>query len=176
VDTLRRTDVPPDIADDLAQSMTLVLVRRIEEGAVAQGSQDAYVRAAARNRARDYHREQSGVRSRSTLCDAIDDLVGTEDSIEECLVDREEALEREHTASRVRALVHQAPERYRAVLVHVYVLGQPIETLTARELTRRCVSPDDRAEHRRARAAVDKVLQRARDWLRERLMELGGAL
>jgi DNA-directed RNA polymerase specialized sigma24 family protein len=176
MDTLLRTNVPPDVADDLAQSMTLVLVRRIEEGAVAEGSEDAYVRAAARNRARDYHREQSGVRARSTLCDAIDDLAGAEDSIEECLVDREEALERERTAARLRALVHQAPERYRAVLVHVYVLGQPIETLTVLELARRCVSPDDRDQHRRARAAVDKVLQRARDWLRERLMGLGCAL
>jgi len=167
--TLRRNDVPSDVADDLAQSMTLLLVRRIEEGSVAEGSEDSYVRASARNRARDHHRDQSGLRARWTLIDELDAIAGDETTTEDRLVGQEEAGERACVAERLRVLLDLAPERYRALLVQVYLMGQPIETLAVAELIRRGACNDDRRERRRARAAVDKQLQRARVWLRDRL-------
>ena len=53
--------VPAQSRDDLAQAVTLAVLERIDVGAVAAGFEDGYIAVAAKNRARDWHREQSGV-------------------------------------------------------------------------------------------------------------------
>ena len=64
---------------------------------------------------------------------------------------------------------------YRGYLVAVYLDGTAIEELVRRELLRRLAAGEmeeadmvSHLAHRRARAAVDKVLERARAWVRER--------
>jgi RNA polymerase sigma factor (sigma-70 family) len=161
--------VPHEVAEDLTHTMLPVLMDRIEQGAVTAGLEDAYVRATARNRARDYLREQSGVRDRASLGDDPDELPAARDSAEDLLVESEEARARAALVTRIVSLIPQAPDAYRRVLDLVYLAGRPIEDLVVQELARRGVDPTDVVERRRARAAIDKTLQRARDWVRLQL-------
>jgi hypothetical protein len=167
------------VAEDLAHHITLTVVHRIETGAVAEGCEDAYTRRCARNRAQDHHRHQSGVFERTRLREeADDDTLVTEEDAEQLLLQIEE---REHTRAivqQMRVLLDMAPERYRDVLLSVYIDGVPIEELARIELARRieygeATVTDEvsrRAAHKRARDAIDKLLQRGREWLRARLL------
>ena len=69
-------------------------------------------------------------------------------------------------------ILDEAPAQYRDVLVAVYLDGVPIDSLVDQELTREVQDRDDDpiARRRRARARIDKLLQRARDWMRARLL------
>lgn len=176
--TIVACGVPRDVGEDLAHGLTLEVVQRIEDGRVGHGCEDAYTRRCARNRARDHHGNQSGVFERAHLREeTFDDTLVTEEDAEQLLVELEE---HEHTRALVqemRALLEMAPERYRDVLIAVYIVGMPIEEVARRELLRRveygeAVVTDDisrRIAHKRARDAVDKLLQRGREWLRARL-------
>ena len=75
-------------------------------------------------------------------------------------------------------VLQSAPVRYREVLVSVYLEGVPIDTLVDEELLREWPSSSDDPEtgrdslaaRRRVRARIDKQLQRARDWVRARVL------
>jgi DNA-directed RNA polymerase specialized sigma24 family protein len=71
----------------------------------------------------------------------------------------------------VRAVIEQAPPSYRRIIEEVYGRGTPIEELAKRELDARVAAgeEDTKAARKRARDAVDKQLQRARDWVRARV-------
>jgi hypothetical protein len=123
----------------------------------------------ARNRARDYFREQSGVRARASLADDPDELPAPRLGADDLLVETEEARERAIKIARIRYLITRAPPPYRRVLEHVHVASRPIEELVVTELARRGADPRDALERRRSRAVIDKTLQRARAWIRERV-------
>src|SRR5687768_13789267 len=53
--------IPAQVREDLAQNVTLAVLGRIASGAVEPGFEDGYMAVAAKNRARDWHREKSGV-------------------------------------------------------------------------------------------------------------------
>jgi DNA-directed RNA polymerase specialized sigma24 family protein len=169
MDVLSRLPIPAEVTEDLTHTMLPALMDRIQQGAVTPGLEDAYVRATARNRARDHFREQSGVRERASLGDDPDELPAPRDSAEDLLVESEEARARAALAKRIVSLIALAPDAYRRVLDLVYLAGRPIEELVVQELARRGVDPTDVVERRRARAAIDKTLQRARDWVRLQL-------
>ena len=61
VRVLSLNGIPPQSREDLAQSVTLSVLDRIVAGSVEPGFEDGYLAVAAKNRARDYHREASGV-------------------------------------------------------------------------------------------------------------------
>jgi DNA-directed RNA polymerase specialized sigma24 family protein len=169
METLAHFPIPGEAAEDLTHTMLPVLIDRIEQGLVACGSEDAYVRTTARNRARDYLRDQSGVRARASLSDDVDEVPAPHGNVEETLVAWDEARERAISIARIRYLITQAPAPYRQILEHVHVASRPIEELVVSELVRRGVDPGDPVERRRARAAIDKTLQRARAWVRGQL-------
>jgi DNA-directed RNA polymerase specialized sigma24 family protein len=167
---LTANGIPAHARDDLAQAVTVAVLERIVDGGVAHGHEDGYVGIAARNRARDWHREQSGVYEKSERLD--------QDGLPAPDLDPHAALERAENEQRMRALAERvarlletAPARYRDVLVAVYLEGVPIDTLVDQELFEVWPTGDDAlAVRRRARARVDKLLQRARDWMRARLV------
>jgi DNA-directed RNA polymerase specialized sigma24 family protein len=167
---LTMNGVPAQARDDLAQAVTLTVLGRIEAGAVAPGFEDGYVAVAAKNRARDWHREESGVYDKRAMIE--------EDELPSTTPDPLAVLEHEENEDRMRALATRvagvleiAPPRYREALVAVYLDGVPIDTLVEQELVREWPWPDDDVRARaRARARVDKVLQRARDWVRARVL------
>lgn len=175
--------VPTQAREDLAQAVTLTVLERIVRGFVEPGYEDGYLVVAAKNRARDWHREQSGVYEKTTGFDD-DDLASPG-------LDPHAALESVETARASRAMLERvarvldaAPARYRAALVAVYLDGAPIDSLVDEEVARDLgvgapandLDPEEAiAVRRRARARVDKLLQRARDWVRARVVsELEG--
>lgn len=176
--------VPAQSQEDLAQGVAVTVLDRIVRGLVEPGFEDGYLVVAAKNRARDFHREQSGVYEKTT---SVDDAGLVAEG-----ADPHAALERAEAGIRRRALVEavsrvldSAPARYRAALVAVYIDGVPIDALVDDELQRGLgemhvgpaneVGPDEAAlARRRARARVDKLLQRARDWVRARVVTLPG--
>jgi DNA-directed RNA polymerase specialized sigma24 family protein len=161
--------VPAQARDDLAQAVTVTVLERIVSGSVAPGFEDGYVAVAAKNRARDWHREQSGVYEKQGMYEE-EGLPAPDLDPHETLerIEDEEALR--VLADRVARLLETAPPRYRDVLVAVYLQGVPIDTLVDQELFQDWPFGDDpHALRRRARARVDKLLQRARDWMRARL-------
>jgi RNA polymerase sigma factor (sigma-70 family) len=161
--------VPAQARDDLAQAVTMSVLGRIVEGRVEAGLEDGYLAVAAKNRARDWHREVSGVYERTDAQDL--DAIATP-APDPCAVleSLEAAAEDRALAERVRSVLDRAPERYRAVLVAVYLRETSIDTLVQAEIDREPSDDDPIAQRRRARARVDKVLQRARDWVRTRLV------
>jgi DNA-directed RNA polymerase specialized sigma24 family protein len=169
--------VPAQARDDLAQAVTLSVLDRIVAGMVEPGFEDGYVSVAAKNRARDWHREQSGVHEKMRRCED-DVLVAPGMDPHAALEYAEDGQRLRELATRVARVLETAPARYREVIVAVYLEGVPIDALVEQELFREwvpCDGGDDDAANavtrrRRARARVDKVLQRARDWLRARLL------
>jgi DNA-directed RNA polymerase specialized sigma24 family protein len=190
VRVLSQNGIPPQSREDLAQSVTLSVLDRIVAGSVEPGFEDGYLAVAAKNRARDFHREASGVYERTDSYE--------EDFFASSGLDPHSALERAEEERGEKALIdqivhvlHTAPARYREVLVAVYLEGTPIDFLVDREVERERESGangkpyvDDTSiraresssvedailRRRRARARVDKLLQRARDWVRARVM------
>ena len=191
VRVLSQNGIPPQSREDLAQSVTLSVLDRIVAGNVEPGFEDGYLAVAAKNRARDYHREASGVYEKTECYE--------EDFFASSGLDPHSALERAEDERGEKALMdqvvhvlHTAPPRYREVLVAVYLEGTPIDFLVDREVEKEAAEgipyKDDTsiraragsqsaaaveeaiARRRRARARVDKLLQRARDWVRARVM------
>ncbi|MBX3186255.1 MAG: hypothetical protein KF819_04535 [Labilithrix sp.] len=168
---LAANGVPAQARDDLAQAVTVAVLERIVDGGVAHGHEDGYVAVAAKNRARDWHREQSGVYEKSERLEQ-EGLAAPDLDPHAALEHAENEQRLRALAERVARLLETAPARYRDVLVAVYIDGVPIDTLVDQELFEVFpldVSDDAVAVRRRARARVDKVLQRARDWMRARL-------
>ena len=172
--------VPAQARDDLAQAVTVNVLDRIVGGHVEPGFEDGYVAVAAKNRARDWHREQSGVHEKMKRCED-DALVSPGPDPLAVLEDAEDGERLRLLAERVSRVLETAPPRYRDAVVAVYLHGVPIDTLVEQELFREwvvCESGVDDGDNaltrrRRARARVDKLLQRARDWLRARLLVEG---
>jgi DNA-directed RNA polymerase specialized sigma24 family protein len=165
--------IPAQARDDLAQAVTVAVLGRIVEGAVAPGFEDGYIAVAAKNRARDWHREQSGVYEKMGMYE--EDAHAAPDLDPYAILERAEDGERlQALSTRVAEILEDAPPRYRDVLVAVYLEGVPIDSLVDLELSREwpSLSPseDKIAARRRARARIDKLLQRARDWMRARLL------
>jgi len=165
--------VPVEVREDLAQAVTLNVLGRIVDGAVEPGFEDGYLAVAAKNRARDWHREASGVYEKTETYD--------EDFFASANLDPHAALEHaegelglQRLATRVAQVLETAPARYRDVLVAVYLKGIPIDALVDQELFREwpLAQDDPIATRRRARARVDKLLQRARDWVRARIVTI----
>lgn len=168
---LRTQGVPAQARDDIAQGVTLKVLARIVEGAVAHGLEDGYLAVAAKNRARDYHRESSGVYDRTVLLQDEAALPANEPDPCALLLLAEEHHASHAMLDRVRSVLERAPQRYREALVAVYLEDTPIDTLVDLEMLREfdTGAEDVIAQRRRARARVDKLLQRARDWVRARL-------
>jgi DNA-directed RNA polymerase specialized sigma24 family protein len=189
VRVLSQNGIPPQSREDLAQSVTLSVLDRIVAGSVEPGFEDGYLAVAAKNRARDYHREASGVYEKTERYE--------EDFFACSGLDPHSALERAEEERGEKALLdqivhvlHTAPARYREVLVAVYLEGTPIDFLVDREVERERESADAKPYaddtsiraresssvedaillRRRARARVDTLLHRARDWFRARVM------
>lgn len=163
--------VPAQARDDLAQAVTVAVLERIASGAVAPGFEDGYLAVAAKNRARDWHREQSGVYDKRGMYDE-EALPASDPDPYAALERAERGEELDALARRVEKVLETAPPRYRAVLVAVYLDGVPIDSLVDEELMRdEPVSEEvSLLTRRRARARIDKLLQRARDWMRARLV------
>lgn len=164
--------VPAPVREDLAQTLTLTVLGRIVDGAVEPGLEDGYLSVAAKNRARDWHRERSGVYEKT---EAYDEDFLAAPGLDACaaLVQAEEEEETLALAERVVNVLRTAPPRYRDVLQAVYLEGVPIDKLVEEELFRElpwAADEDPIAGRRRARARVDKLLQRARDWVRARIL------
>lgn len=175
-DSVRRTivgmRVPADAADDLANETTMQVLERMERGVVAPGHEDGYARRCAQNRARDFFRERSGIYAVPASLRATDeDLACHAPNAERLLVVHEELAEEAAQAARVARAVAKAPGAYRAVLEARYVRGEEIEAIVDRELAERGDDRVDAAARRRVRNAVDKRLERARNWLRARLVD-----
>jgi DNA-directed RNA polymerase specialized sigma24 family protein len=161
--------VPAHARDDLAQAVTMSVLGRIIEGRVEAGLEDGYLAVATKNRARDWHREVSGVYEKTDAREL--DGIATATPDPSAVLESIEAAAEEHAlAERVRAVLDRAPERYRAVLDAVYLRETSIDALVQAEIEREPRADDPIAQRRRARARVDKVLQRARDWVRTRLV------
>jgi DNA-directed RNA polymerase specialized sigma24 family protein len=162
--------VPEDAAEDLANALALDVLSRIESGEVIEGRESAYAKQCARNRAADYHRARSGVRERAALEEDAP-CMARDDDAETLMVNWEETMALKALVDDVRAVLEQAPPSYRNLLQEVYGRGTPIEDLARRELAARVAAGevDDKAARKRARDAVDKQLQRARDWVRSRV-------
>jgi DNA-directed RNA polymerase specialized sigma24 family protein len=170
--------IPAQAREDLAQAVTLTVLGRIVEGAVEPGFEDGYLAVAAKNRARDWHREKSGVYEKTEAYE--EDLLPAPDLDPHAALEHaEEENDARALTDRVVAVLHKAPARYRDVLVAVYLEGVAIDTLVDQELFREWpwsgadtapVGDDPIATRRRARARVDKLLQRARDWVRARVL------
>ena len=167
--------VPAQIREDLAQAVTVNVLDRIVEGVVEPGFEDGYLAVAAKNRARDWHREKSGVYERS---EAYDEEAYVAPGLDPhaALEQAEDADDTRALADRVINVLRTAPPRYREVLQAVYLDGVAIDALVDQELAREwggAAAPGGDTEavaaRRRARARVDKVLQRARDWVRARI-------
>jgi DNA-directed RNA polymerase specialized sigma24 family protein len=170
-------EVPAHARDDIAHTVTLDTIGRIESGHVREGCEDAYVRQCARHRAADYFRSiRSGVFTVLTV-DELDELA-TFDDAESLLVAREDDQALEALARRARSLLDSAPPSYRRVLQAVYLDGVPIERVVESDLDERVRAGEMSREEaatpkakKRARDLVDKHLERARKWLRSRLFE-----
>jgi RNA polymerase sigma factor (sigma-70 family) len=166
--------IPAQAREDLAQNLTLTVLTRIVDGAVEPGFEDGYLAVAAKNRARDWHREKSGVYEKTEAYDE-DVFVAPDLDPLSALCQIEEEADERALVDRVVNVLHTAPPRYRDVLVAVYLDGVSIDTLVEQELFRELPWPADGgddpiATRRRARARVDKLLQRARDWVRARIL------
>lgn len=166
--------VPSRVRDDLAQAVTVTVLDRIVAGSVAPGLEEGYLAVAAKNRARDWHREESGIHEKMAIYE--DDAFEAPDLDPCAVLEAAEQAERvQALAARVERVLEGAPPRYRDVLVAVYIEGTPIDTLVERELFKEWPLADGGddavAVRRRARARVDKLLQRARDWVRSRLLD-----
>ncbi len=164
--------IPPQARDDLAQGVTVSVLERVVRGAVAHGFEDGYVAVAAKNRARDWHREQSGVYDKTGMLEE-DALPASDPDPHSALEQAEESVRMQALAGRVARVLETAPQRYRDVLVAVYLEGVPIDSLVEQELSRELPwegGDDHELLRRRARARIDKLLQRARDWVRSRLV------
>lgn len=166
--------IPAQAREDIAQSLAVSVLRRIVEGAIEPGLEDGYLAVAAKNRARDWHREKSGVYEKTETYE--EDLFATSELDPHAALERaEEEEDKRALAERVVNVLRTAPPRYREVLEAVYLEGTPIDVLVEQEMFRElpwCGPGDDDpiARRRRARARVDKLLQRARDWVRARIL------
>lgn len=163
--------VPAQVREDLAQNLTLTVLARILEGVVEPGFEDGYLTVAAKNRARDWHRERSGVYEKTEAYDE-DALVAPELDPLAALCEVEDEADQRALIDRVINVLHTAPPRYRDALTAVYLHSTPIDDLVEQELFRELPfeSGDPVVVRRRARARVDKLLQRARDWVRARIL------
>jgi DNA-directed RNA polymerase specialized sigma24 family protein len=166
--------VPAQVREDLAQAVTLSVLGRIVDGAVEPGFEDGYLAVAAKNRARDWYRESSGVYEKTETYDEEGLAAITQAPDPYAILElAEDQADAQRLAERVTMVLGRAPARYRDALTAVYIDGVPIDMLVEEELARG--SPGDSradpiARRRRARARVDKVLQRARDWVRARVV------
>jgi DNA-directed RNA polymerase specialized sigma24 family protein len=173
--------VPASARDDLAQSVTLTVLGRIVEGVVEPGFEDGYLAVAAKNRARDWHRESSGVYEKTESYE--EDLLAAPGPDPYAVLElAENESDARRVAERVAVVLDRAPARYRKALVAVYLEGVPIDRLVERELADESGGGGSTSEQsergvanavarrRRARARVDKLLQRARDWVRARVV------
>ena len=168
--------VPAQAREDLAQAVTVDVLARIIDGAVEPGFEDGYLAVAAKNRARDWHRESSGVYEKTETYDE-DFLVAPDLDPCSALELAEDEEDNRALADRIVLVMQGAPQRYRDALVAVYLEGVPIDSLVDEELLREWPSSSDEdggrdpiAARRRARARIDKLLQRARDWVRARVL------
>lgn len=165
--------IPAEEIEDLASEATMRVLGKLEAGSVKEGAEDAYVARAAKNAAADWHRAQSGVRRREEL---FDEALVPDDRTDDVFVgdDDEEARERAREKA-AREALRDAPAAYRQIIVAVYFDMVPIESLVALELEKERAAAGAAAPYapdarRRARARVDKRLQRARDWLRRGIL------
>jgi DNA-directed RNA polymerase specialized sigma24 family protein len=166
--------VPAAAREDIAQAVTLAVLGRIVDGSVETGFEDGYLAVAAKNRARDWHRESSGVYEKTESYDE-DFLAAAGPDPYAVLELREEECDAQRLTDRVSLVLSRAPARYRQALVAVYLEGLPIDMLVEEELLRDAGDEIEGADaeiarRRRARARVDKLLQRARDWVRARVV------
>lgn len=170
---LAANGVPAQAREDLAQAVTVTVLARIVEGAVQAGFEDGYLAVAAKNRARDWHREASGVYEKTEAYDE-DFLHATTPDPYAVLELAEDERHTQALVEKVAQVLRNAPQRYREALEAVYLEETPIDTLVDQEVFREWPWPDNVDPvlvRRRARARVDKLLQRARDWVRSRLVE-----
>jgi len=171
-ETLQVRGVPDHVADDEANFLAFDLGRRIELGHVHSGSEDAYIRRCARNRANAHYREISGLRTTCELDEDDTELADIRDP-ESLLAESQDAALVACRVKRLRALIAIAPPGFAAVLHEVYVTGTLIEEVARRELEIRVARGDERPDDphalRRARASVDQRLHRARDWIRDQM-------
>lgn len=171
-DTLTARGVPADVADDDANFLAYDLGRRIEACMIEPGREDAYVRQSARNRAKNYYRETSGIRSVLELSEEAEELADSRNP-ERMMADHQEAAIIANRVERLRALIASAPATHAEVLYEVHVKGTLIDVLARRELDKRLASGAERvrdaAALKRARQVVDQRLCRARAWIRVRL-------
>ena len=176
VRVLLMNGVPAQAREDLAQAVTLAVLGRIVDGVVEPGFEDGYLAVAAKNRARDWHRESSGVYEKTEAYD-LDFLAAPDLDPCSALELAEDEEDNRALADRIVVVLQSAPQRYRDALVAVYLEGVPIDSLVDEELLRDWPSSSDDgagsdpiAARRRARARIDKLLQRARDWVRARVL------
>lgn len=112
--------VPSQARDDLAQAVTVTVLARIVEGAVQPGFEDGCLAVAAKNRARDWHREASGVCEKTETYDEDFLLSATPDPYAVL----ELAEDERHThalVEKVAQVLRNTPARYKAVLEAVYL-------------------------------------------------------
>lgn len=169
----------PGLADDLAQTTALRVLRAFERGCTTPDRLPAYVLAAARNELRSHQRVARS--TREELRESFDEVPPDEaaGSPERDLGDAEEARDQ---ADRLRAALPEMPAPYREAIVAHCVEGRPIDELVEEEVTARLArdgrDPSDAlargAARLNARRTVDQRLSRGRAWLAKRLRDEGG--
>lgn len=168
----------PGLADDLAQSTTLRVLRAFEGGCTTADRLPAYVVAAAHNAHRSHLRRAGSTREELTG-DVEDAPTENAAGPEQDLADAEQA---QGEAERLRAILPDAPAAYREVIVAHYLEERSIEDLVEAEVTARLTrdgrDPSDpiarHAARLNARRTIDQRLSRARSWLAKRLRGGGG--
>lgn len=164
------------VADDLAQEVTLKVLKAFERGTVASEELPKYAVTAACNRHRSYCRNREAKRAQQA--EPLDDTLLVDDTID---IERQYADddEQHRRLVRLQKILPTMPSNYREAIVAHYVEGQSIEALVEQEITVRLASktqdPDDpllrSAERSKARNTVDQRLSRARSWLAKQLKE-----
>ncbi len=167
------------LADDLAQTTALRVLRAFEGGCTTSDRLPGYALAAARNELRSHQRRASS--KREELRESFDEIPPdpTAASPERELGDAEEARDE---ADRLRAALAEMPASYREAVVAHHVEGRPIDELVEAEVTARLSrdggDPSDPlarvAAKLNARRTIDQRLSRGRSWLAKRLQGEGG--
>lgn len=167
------------LAEDLAQSTTLRVLRAFEGGCTTPERLPAYTTAAARNEHASHRRKASS--QREDLTDTIDETPQREPVVtpEQELAEVQEA---QIDGERLRSLIAVMPVAYRDAITRHYLKECPIDVLVEEEITVRLHgagrSPDDvvarDGARLNARRTVDQRLSRGRSWLALRLAVPGG--
>lgn len=163
---LRARGLTPEEAEDQNERLQK-LGQLLVDGQAAPGKENAWLRRCACNAAID------AARLRRRLGPVLEPLV--EDCPSEDAAEIEEQETRDALLAQLQEVLEDPdlPERYKTVLIQVYLEEQPIADLARKELQDHPQNPkgNPRTE-KQARNTVDSLLRKARKWVQQRIAKL----